>query len=115
MVTDIELLHRSSGRKIVIDTKFTSLLKPSQYRDLSIKSEYLYQIYAYLRSQVTDMTLRLPEGVLLHPTTDGHLDEAALIQGHILRFCTVNLAGKPSEFRDDLMRIVETYPSTYQS
>ena len=115
METDIELLHRPSGRKIVIDTKFTSILKPSHYRHLSIKSEYLYQIYAYLHSQVTDSTLQLPEGVLLHPTTDGHVDEAAFIQGHILRFSTVNLAGKPSEFRDDLMRIVESYPSTFQS
>ena len=35
METDIELLHRSSRRKIVIDTKFTSLLKPAQFRTQS--------------------------------------------------------------------------------
>ena len=51
METDIELLHKHTGRKIVIDTKFTSLLKPAQFRD-TVRSGYLYQIYAYLRSQV---------------------------------------------------------------
>ena len=51
METDIELFHNDTGRKIVIDTKFTSLLKPTQFRD-ALRSGYLYQIYAYLRSQV---------------------------------------------------------------
>ena len=107
METDIELFHKHTKRKIVIDTKFTSLLKPAQFRD-TIASQYLYQIYSYLRSQVdVPQPIRLPEGVLLHPTTEQTIDEAARIQGHVLRFTTVNLAGSPSQLRTDLMRIVD--------
>lgn len=110
METDIELFHRPTGRKIVIDTKFTSLLKPAQFRD-TVQSGYLYQLYAYLRSQVDVAPLPRPaEGVLLHPTTEDAIDEAALIQGHVLRFITVDLAGHPSAFRAGLSRIVEDPP-----
>ena len=106
MVTDIELFHKHTGRKIVIDTKFTSLLKPAQFRD-TLGSGYLYQIYAYLRSQVeVPPVTPLTEGVLLYPTTEHPIDEAALIQGHLLRFTTVDLAGPPSAIRADLLRIV---------
>ena len=107
METDIELFHKHTSRKIVIDTKFTSLLKPAQFRD-SLSSRYLYQIYAYLRSQVDVPPLaQFAEGVLLHPTTEHTIDEAARIQGHVLRFTTVNLAGPPSDLRTDLLRIVD--------
>lgn len=110
METDVELVHRTSRRKIVIDTKFTSLLKPAQFRD-TVRSGYLYQIYAYLRSQVDQDQLPVPaEGVLLHPTLDRPIDEAARIQGHVVRFTTVDLASESSSFRGDLMRIVDQPP-----
>ena len=110
METDIELFHKHTGRKIVIDTKFTSLLKPAQFRD-SIRSRYLYQIYAYLRSQVEEpQVTQLAEGVLLHPTTERPIDESAFIQGHVLRFTTVDLAGPPSALRAGLLRIVDESP-----
>ena len=115
METDVELLHRSSRRKIVIDTKFTSLLKPAQFRD-TVRSGYLYQIYAYVRSQVDRDQLSTPaEGVLLHPTLDDPIDEAARIQGHLVRFTTVDLAGQAASFRADLMRIVDESPSGLSS
>ena len=108
METDIELFHKDTGRKIVIDTKFTSLLKPAQFRDAALRSGYLYQIYAYLRSQVdVPPVTGFAEGVLLHPTTEHPIDEAAQIQGHVLRFTTVNLAGPPSDLRAGLLRIVD--------
>ena len=107
METDIELFHQDSGRKIVIDTKFTSLLKPARFRD-GVRSRHLYQIYAYLRSQADVPPLtRLAEGVLLYPTTEHTIDEAAQLQGHVLRFTTVNLAGLPSDLRAGLLRIVD--------
>ena len=105
METDVELLDKHTGRKIVIDTKFTSLLKPAQFRDAALRSGYLYQIYAYLRSQADGSPLA--EGVLLHPTTEQPIDEAALIQGHVLRFTTVDLAGPPSALQAGLLRIVD--------
>ena len=110
METDIELFHNETRRKIVTDTKFTSLLKPAQFRE-TVLSGYLYQIYAYVRSQVELDPLPVPaEGVLLHPTVEQPIDEAARIQGHVLRFSTVDLRGHPSSFRDSLLRIVDGCP-----
>ena len=51
MKTDVVLEHRTSHRRIVIDTKFTSILTSSWYREETLRSAYLFQIYAYLRSQ----------------------------------------------------------------
>ena len=107
METDIELLYRATGRKIVIDTKFTAMLKPGQYRDRALSSGYLYQIYAYLRTQEEGDSPWPTEGVLLHPTVGDPIDEAAEIQGHVLRFMTVDLHGTAEAFRTQLMRILE--------
>jgi len=54
MQTDIVLEHRLAGRRIVIDTKFTSVQTSSRFREGVLKSGYLYQIYAYLRWQEGD-------------------------------------------------------------
>jgi len=39
------------GRRIVIDTKFNAVLTPGWHREKTLRSGYIYQIYAYLRSQ----------------------------------------------------------------
>ena len=51
MRTDIVLDHHASGRRVIIDTKFNAILSSGWYRDETVRSGYLYQIYAYLRSQ----------------------------------------------------------------
>ena len=51
MRTDVVLDHQNMGRRIVIDTKFTSIVTNGWYREESLRSGYVYQIYAYLRSQ----------------------------------------------------------------
>ena len=52
MRTDVVLDHAASARRIVIDTKFTSIVTSGWYREETLRSGYVYQIYAYLRSQV---------------------------------------------------------------
>lgn len=108
MRTDIVLDERQSGRRIVIDTKFTSLLKSGWYRDVTLSSAYLYQIYAYLRSQVGrgDRSADHAEGLLLHPAVGESVDESAVIQGHRIRFATVDLAASTSAIREQLLRFV---------
>ena len=51
MRTDIILNHCDTGRRTVIDTKFNSLVTRGWYREETLRSGYVYQIYAYLRSQ----------------------------------------------------------------
>ena len=116
MQTDIVLEFPSpdgqhlNRRRKVIDTKFTSILKSGQYRDQTLKSGYIYQMYAYLRSQerVDDSASLDSSGILLHPSVGTDFDAYALIQGHIIRFATVDLAADSKTIRHQLLRIAET-------
>src|SRR5690554_513902 len=78
MQTDIELNQPATGRRVVIDTKFTEIFTASTYRDQILKSGYLYQLYAYLQSQerLDDPGSMTAEGMLLHPQTGGTVDES---------------------------------------
>ena len=108
MKTDIVLEHSPSDRKIVIDTKFTSILSEGWYRSETLDRDDMFQIYAYLRSQThRDTGGRRSEGMLLHPSVGEDIDEAVRIQGHTIRFATVNLAGEPTKLRDGLLRLVD--------
>lgn len=109
MRTDIVLNHVMSCRRIVIDTKFTSIVTAGWYREQSLRSGYLYQMYAYLRSQVGrgDSLADTASGVLLHPVVDQELDEAVVIQGHHIRFATVDLAADPKTIRRQLLQVAE--------
>jgi 5-methylcytosine-specific restriction enzyme subunit McrC len=113
MRTDIVLDHRLSGRKILIDTKFTSILTSSQYRDEILRSGYLYQIYAYLRSQVGrgDISADRAEGVLLHPSVGENVSETVFIQGHCIRFMTIDLTATPSAIRAELLGVASPAPT----
>lgn len=93
MFTDIELHHPAQGRRIVVDTKFTGIFTRTRWRESMLKSPYLYQLYSYLRSQSRhdDPFSLTAEGTLLHPSIDANVDESVVIQGHVLRFMTVDL------------------------
>jgi 5-methylcytosine-specific restriction enzyme subunit McrC len=108
MKTDIELHSPTGDRRIVIDTKFTNIVTSSEYREGILKSSYLYQLYAYLRTQErTDApeTFRV-EGILLHPKIGESVDEAVLLHGHIMRFKTIDLTSVPDEFEAQIRNII---------
>ncbi|GAA0635768.1 5-methylcytosine-specific restriction endonuclease system specificity protein McrC [Brevundimonas lenta] len=105
MRCDVVLDNATAGRRLVIDTKFTHILTSGWHRARSVRSNYLYQIYAYLRSQAGRHPLAdRAEGLLLHPAVDAAVDEEVVIQGHRIRFATVDLAAKdPGEIRKRLL------------
>lgn len=108
MLTDIVLDHKKRRKRIVIDTKFTRILKQGQFRKETLNSGYLYQIYAYLRSQEGQSDLAQDAtGVLLHPVVEGAVYEAVTMQNHEIRFATVDLADSYSEIRKQLLKVVE--------
>ena len=117
MQTDI-LLERqcsnslSKGQRIIIDTKFTSIVSKGRYGNQSLKSDHIYQLYAYLRSQENtgDPMSYRSTGVLLYPAIDTCIDEAAVIQGHEVRFATVNLVADGQTIRRQLLRVVCSSP-----
>lgn len=94
MKTDIVIENASLSSRTVIDTKFTSILGRNAYQKEVLKSGYLYQMYAYLRSQENPQSgISLnADGLFIHPTIDCDLDETVQIQGHKIRFVTIDLA-----------------------
>lgn len=109
MRTDVVLDHAPSGRRIVIDTKFTSIVTGGWYKEETLRSGYLYQIYAYLRSQVGrgDPLADCASGLLLHPSVGDAVDETVIIQGHGIRFATVDLTASPSDIRSQLLHLCD--------
>lgn len=110
MKTDIVLEHDPTEHRVVIDTKFTSILTAGWYREETLKSGYIYQIYTYLRSQECpgDPWSEHSSGLLLHPCVGEMIDEIALIQGHAIRFATVDLAATAAEIREQLLHVVQS-------
>ena len=108
MRTDIVLEHSDLGRRIVIDTKFNALLTQGWYREKTLRSGYVYQIYAYLRSQEGNGG-RLADnasGLLLHPSVGDRVNEFVVIQNHEIRFATVDLGASATEIREQLLQVL---------
>jgi len=103
MVTDIVLDPPDFGRRVVVDTKFTSILAGNRFHDPRLKSGYIYQMYAYLRSQEgRDLRWDGAAGLFLHPAVDGALRERVVIQNHSITFATVDLSAEASAIRNEL-------------
>ncbi|MGM9998510.1 MAG: 5-methylcytosine-specific restriction endonuclease system specificity protein McrC [Candidatus Bruticola sp.] len=110
MRVDIVLDHLvPAGHRIIIDTKFNSVLIKGHYREQTLRSGYIYQIYVYLRSQegAGDPLADNALGILLHPSIDTAFDEYVVIQNHKIRFCTVDLGVEAKEIRTQLLRVLE--------
>ncbi len=111
MVTDIVLDPPDQGRRVVIDTKFSSILASGRFGDTSLKSGYLYQMYTYVRSQEgCDPRWDGAAGIFLHPAIDGALHEHAIIQNHPITFATVDLAGAAATIRNELRGLLRGRP-----
>ena len=108
MRTDIELNHRESKRRIIIDTKFNEIFTKGWYREETLRSGYIYQIYTYLRSQERpeDPLSATTEGILLHPAVGYMVNESVAIQGHEIRFATVDLGADAKTIRTQLLQVV---------
>jgi 5-methylcytosine-specific restriction enzyme subunit McrC len=110
MRTDIVIDRRDRPERLVIDTKFTGVFARGWYRDQTLRAGYVYQLYAYLRSQEGQDNSAAPwadsaAGLLLHPAIDTEVDESVNIQGHRLRFATVDLTASHADLRARLLDI----------
>ncbi len=84
----------------------------SQYRKESLRIGYIYQVYADLRSQESDgdPLSANASGLLLHPSVGEMVDEAVVIQGHAIRFATVDLAVPARAIRSQLLAMASPHP-----
>jgi 5-methylcytosine-specific restriction enzyme subunit McrC len=105
METDVVL--RNAARTIVIDTKYTPKALTERFGKSSIRSEHLYQLFAYLKNlERRGGADRHAEGVLLYPVVDQQHDYRYNAQGHQVSVRTVDL-GKPiNSIREDLLALI---------
>ena len=94
---------------MIVDTKFNAVVTRGWYREATLRSGYIYQIYAYLRSQENekDPLAANALGLLLHPSVGDMVDERVVIQGHEIRFATVDLAASARDIRAQLLRVLD--------
>jgi 5-methylcytosine-specific restriction enzyme subunit McrC len=119
MQVDVVLEHPDpSGdgpRRIVIDTKFTSVTKKGHYREATLASSYVYQMHAYLMSQDGREADSKSEGLMLHPTVGDRFDEEVVIQGHRIRFASVDLMASSQTILTDFLAAVSAIPGGHDS
>jgi len=108
MRTDIVLSNKRTGQRTIIDTKFNAILTKGWYREETIRNGYLYQIYAYLRSQekASDPPSLDSVGILLHPSVGQDIRESVTMQGHEIRFYTVDLSLDAVGIRKQLLEVI---------
>ena len=108
MIPDLILQEKSSGKMIILDTKFTAgSLVENQWGKPVYDSSHLYQLYASLRSQEElSPEHRNAEGILLYPLVNAHLSEQVELQGHVIRIECVDLAAEWVEVEKQLIGIV---------
>lgn len=108
METDIELTDQLSRKKIIIDTKFTKIIKPGRFGDFTLSSGHIYQMYAYLRTAEERDSVRFDStsGLLLYPAYGQSFYEETSIQGHKCIFATVNLLAEPNEIKRELLNLL---------
>jgi 5-methylcytosine-specific restriction enzyme subunit McrC len=112
MITDIVMDPPDGGRRVVIDTKFSSIVGKGRFNNSSLKSGYLYQMYAYLRSQEGfNSRWDGAAGLLLHPAINLGFHEHVVIQNHPITFATVNLAGTATAIKNELRAILRAQQS----
>jgi 5-methylcytosine-specific restriction enzyme subunit McrC len=106
MNTDIVL--SSPTRQIIIDTKYYHSTLAEHYEKQSLKSENLYQLFAYLRNaEARGPEFRHAEGILLYPTVGAELKARYRIQGHRVTAATVNLDQPWPKIASELKALVQ--------
>ena len=108
MSADVVLHEIATGRRVVLDTKYTPRsLVTNRWGASVFDSSHVYQIYAYLRSQEhVSESDRHACGVLLYPTVGEELNEIVVVQGHTIYFRTVDLSLSWQEIEARLLSVV---------
>ena len=107
MYPDIVLQHGHTRHLVVVDTKFTAKsLVAGQFGQLKFDRNHVFQIYAYLKSQEhQSQDHEVSTGVLLYPAARYAVSEAVVIQGHEMRWESINLAQPWEQIEQDLLEL----------
>ncbi len=107
MFLDLQMQHKQSRRLVVLDTKFTaSVLVPGRWYNVIFDPSHLFQMYGYLRSQEHwSESHQSATGILLYPTVEHRVSEMVRIQGHDIRWETIDLNQPWENIESDLLEI----------
>ena len=105
MEADIILKNKQTEKITIIDTKFNKILVRNRFGNKKYRNSYIYQIYAYLRSQEENGYPVFQRGVLLHPSVGDQIADKVNIQGYSLEFQTVDLTATAKEIKARLMEL----------
>lgn len=105
MITDLIIENNKTNSRLIVDTKCTSIFNHNSF---SFKTDHLYQLYAYVRSQERsdDRLSYSASGMLLYPTTNQSINENTTIQNHQLFFCTIDLSQANMRIRECLLSLL---------
>ncbi|MBK8784144.1 MAG: hypothetical protein IPO22_20655 [Anaerolineales bacterium] len=109
MRPDLMLEEKSSGRILIIDTKFTTQsIIQNQWGKQEFDSSHLYQLYAYLKTQEhLSESHRQAEGILLYPCVAGNmLSQKIQLQDMSIRIESVDLSAAWQEIEKQLLEII---------
>jgi 5-methylcytosine-specific restriction enzyme subunit McrC len=109
MRPDLMLEEKSSGKILILDTKFTAKsLVENQWNVEKFDSSHLYQLYAYLKTQEhLSEKHRQAVGILLYPTVHGkNLSEVVQLQEMSLRVESVDLGAEWQEIEKRLIEVI---------
>lgn len=118
MRPDLFLENRSTGKILVIDTKFTAQsIVQNQWGKQEFDSLHLYQLYAYLKTQEhISEKHRQAQGILLYPSVDkGTLSQKIQLQDMTIRVESVDLSAPWQEIEKRLLEVVSTQDSFQRS
>jgi 5-methylcytosine-specific restriction enzyme subunit McrC len=110
MKPDLLFVNKSSGKIIVLDTKFTaSSLSTGQWGNRVFDSGNLYQIYTYVKTQEhVSENHRQSTGILLYPAvTQLGLSEEIKLQDHRIRIQTIDLSAPWMDIEKGLLDIIQ--------
>ena len=106
MKVDISL--ESPDKHILIDTKFTakSLQKHPHSELRRLRSEHLYQLYAYATNLAAQGNKKPIEAILLYPNVERDLSPSYMMPGRQLRVVTVDLSCEWQSIHEQLEELI---------
>jgi 5-methylcytosine-specific restriction enzyme subunit McrC len=106
MVTDIFLC--ADDRRIIVDTKYSASSLVEHHGKKSVRSENLYQLFAYLKNaEARGPEFHATEGMLLYPAVNDSLCASFNIQGHRVTVATVDLNQPWPQIRTELLSLIK--------
>jgi 5-methylcytosine-specific restriction enzyme subunit McrC len=110
MIPDLVMQEKSTGRLIILDTKFTPhSLAPNQWGKEIFDSSHLYQLYAYLKSQEqVSEAHRDAVGILLYPAVHNRFSERIELQDYVMRVESIDLTMPWQDIEHQLLKLIHT-------